>query len=596
MKKHFRFTALFLTVLLVFSCLGLPAQAQTVARYDAAREGILSEYYCVDRTRGYITGIAPGTSVNKLRNACVPGDLEVTGETVATGTVLRSVVEGREISLTAIVAGDLNGDGGVTISDLLKQKTYLLGQTLSQTEIVAGDLNGDGSVTITDFLKVKAYLLGLESIQSVYSDGDLFLLEPGKSASWQMGSAAAYSSDDQSLFTVSGNGMITAGNKEGSAFVYALGADGSILARQLVTVLAEPLTASLGMESCKLIKGQTLTVTPSFNHPVSPTVTWSSSDTGVVTVANGVLTGVNYGTATVAATLENGFRAELAVTVIPAITGMDFEKSLYKVKPNQSRALQLVTAPADSGEEFIWTTSDASVATVSADGTVTGVKYGTVTVTATGRYSGLTASCQVKICNVIQVAITFDDGPSNNTAKLLDFLKENDIKVTFFLVGNRLNNYKNTVKREANEGHELGYHSYDHSQQPSLTSAKITSDYQMTDQLLYELTGKHFTLWRTPGGGYNQRVLDCVPLPHILWSVDTLDWKNLNRNAVYNAIIKAKDGDIILLHDLYSTTVDGAIMAMTEMLAGDYEFMTVTELLSRKGTPPAPSKNYSSGR
>lgn len=592
MKKYFRLPAFILAVALVFTCFSMPVQAQTAARYDAALEGILSEYYRVDRSRGYITGIAPGTPVSKLLNVCVPGDLNASGQTVGTGTVISN----GNLSLTAIVAGDLNGDGAVTISDMLKQKTYLLGQELSPAETAAGDLNGDGKLTITDFLKVKSYLLGMESIRTAYGDGALFLMEPDQSAAWQTDAAAGYLSDDPGLFTVDSNGVITAGSGEGSAFVYALAADGSILDRQLVTILSEKVTISLGMDSCKLVKGQSLTLTPAFNHPVTPLVTWSSSDTSVVTVADGVLTGVDYGTAKVTAALENGARAELDVTVMPPITAVNFEKSLYKIKPNHSRSLALMTAPANSGEEFIWSTSDASIATVAADGTVTGVKNGTVTITATGRYSGLSASCQVKICNVIQVAITFDDGPSTHTARLLDFLKENDIQVTFFLVGERLNNYKDTLRREANEGHELGYHSYDHSQQTGLSSEKVTADFRMTDQLLFDITGKHFTLWRTPGGGYNQRVLDCVPLPHILWSVDTLDWKTLNRNAVYNAIIKARDGDIVLLHDLYGTTVDGAIMAMREMLAGDYEFLTVTELLSRDGTPPEPSKNYSSGR
>ena len=111
-----------------------------------------------------------------------------------------------------------------------------------------------------------------------------------------------------------------------------------------------------------------------------------------------------------------------------------------------------------------------------------------------------------------------------------------------------------------------------------------------------ELTGREFTVWRTPGGDYNSRVLSCVPVPHIMWSVDTLDWKNRNSYSVYSAIMnQARDGSIILMHDLYGTTVDGATQAMKEMLAGDYEFLTVTELLSRKGTAPKPSTNYFNG-
>lgn len=594
MKKYCRLLSVFLSIVLLLNLVILPVRAQEAVRYDVTQEGILSEYYHVDG--GLITGIAPGTSMEKLANTCVPAGLTTTGDVAATGATLSYLTDSGEVSATVIVDGDLNGDGSVTITDLLMQKTHLLGQELAPVEAAAGDINHDGSVTITDFLMVKSHLLGLESIQTAYQGGSLFLLEPGQEATWQVTGAHSYISDDADLVAVSEQGAVTAGTREGSVFLYALAEDGSILDRQLVTVLAEKLTITLNMDSCKLIKGQNLTATPSFNHPVSPKVHWASTDPGIVTVENGQLTGVDFGSATVSATLDNGFQAEVAVKVVPPVTDVQTDRILYKVKPNHSRQIPLLTAPEDSGEEFLWSSSDESIATVSGDGTVTGITYGTVTITATGKYSGLSASCQVKVCDVIQVAMTFDDGPSGRTPKMLDFLKENDIRVTFFMVTTQVNHYHDVVKREAAEGHELGYHSYNHTQQTSLSDEQIIADFEKSDQLLYELTGRHFTLWRTPGGGYNQRVLDCVPLPHILWSVDTLDWKKLNTYAVYNAIMTAKDGDIILLHDLYGTTVDGAIMAMKEMLAGDYEFLTVTELLSRDGTPPEPSKNYSSGR
>ena len=141
----------------------------------------------------------------------------------------------------------------------------------------------------------------------------------------------------------------------------------------------------------------------------------------------------------------------------------------------------------------------------------------------------------------------------------------------------------------------MGYHSYNHVSQPSLSSKQVTSEYKLSNSEVKKLTGRPYTVWRTPGGGYNERVLNCVPLPHIMWSVDTLDWQTMRTDAVYKAVKGAKDGSIILLHDLYKTSVNGAIKAMKEMNAGDYEFLTVTELLSRKGTAPKPSKNYYNG-
>ena len=178
----------------------------------------------------------------------------------------------------------------------------------------------------------------------------------------------------------------------------------------------------------------------------------------------------------------------------------------------------------------------------------------------------------------------------------MDFLKENDIKVTFFVVGERLQHYAEELKQEVNEGHEIGYHSYDHTIQTTISTDRVKKDYEKTANILQELTGAEFTLWRSPGGGYNQRVLDAIPVPHIYWSVDTKDWQTKNADKVCSAILnKATDGSIILLHDLHRTTVEGSIMALQEMIEGDYEFLTVTEILSRDGTPPLPSTNYQKG-
>ena len=198
-----------------------------------------------------------------------------------------------------------------------------------------------------------------------------------------------------------------------------------------------------------------------------------------------------------------------------------------------------------------------------------------------------------------QVALTFDDGPGNGTNRFLDYLETTDAKVTFFLVGNRIKmnkSYTKAVKRMAEQGHEIGYHSYAHKSQPSLTTAKITSDFKKSNKILKEVTGQEFTLWRTPGGAYNDRVVNAGPLPHIMWSSSTADWKTRNADKVYNSILKlAKDGQIILLHDLHETTVTGAIRAMKKLEKEGYEFVTVTELLSRDGTPPKPHKTYFKG-
>ena len=192
-----------------------------------------------------------------------------------------------------------------------------------------------------------------------------------------------------------------------------------------------------------------------------------------------------------------------------------------------------------------------------------------------------------------QLALTFDDGPSIHTEKLLDFLKEQGIHATFFLVGERVPNYPETVRREAAEGHELGYHSYYHNDQTLISSERIFDEFCRADRELYRLTGREYSLWRAPGGSFNKRVLEAVPLPHIHWSADTRDWETKNTAAVCSAILEsAGDGVIILLHDLYATSVDGAIRAIKSLQKQGFEFVTVSELLSRHGEPPENCMNY----
>ena len=270
-----------------------------------------------------------------------------------------------------------------------------------------------------------------------------------------------------------------------------------------------------------------------------------------------------------------------------------FQKELYKLRPDESFSLAS-KLNFEAAEPITWHSSDTGIAVVDEHGNVTGLEHGTVTITGVGESSGFRVHCSVKICDLKRVALTFDDGPSSHTTRLLDFLAEHEeVKVTFFMVGNRLNNYVQTVQRIAQQGHELGYHSYGHKTQTRLSSANIISRFELSSEILADITDKPFTLWRTPGGAYNARVLDCIPLPHIMWSVDTRDWATRNSSSVYYSIINnSKDGSIVLLHDLHGTTVDGAIRAMEFMLEGDYEFLTVTELLSLDGTAPEPHSNY----
>ncbi len=182
------------------------------------------------------------------------------------------------------------------------------------------------------------------------------------------------------------------------------------------------------------------------------------------------------------------------------------------------------------------------------------------------------------------VAITFDDGPSGYTPRLLDGLKERGAKATFFVVGNRIGSYPNVMRRLVNEGHQIGNHTTNHPQLTTLSAASIASELSYCESKLEAYGGDQMYSMRPPYGSYNATVRQQSYGPLILWSVDTLDWQSRNADAVYNQIIsKTTDGSIVLLHDLYPTSVTGALRAIDTLQARGYECVTVNELFRRRG-------------
>ncbi|MBR5566262.1 MAG: polysaccharide deacetylase family protein [Roseburia sp.] len=182
------------------------------------------------------------------------------------------------------------------------------------------------------------------------------------------------------------------------------------------------------------------------------------------------------------------------------------------------------------------------------------------------------------------IALTFDDGPSKHTAHLLDIFATYGGKGTFFVVGNLIDNRVDTVKRMADEGHEVAGHSWSHRQLTKLTPSELTDQIMTTRAKIYEVTGVDSTVIRPPYGAFNSDVKEvCANLGIVMvnWSLDTLDWKNKNADMVYNAIMEdVKDGAIILCHDLHSTTVDAMERVIPDLIEQGYQLVTVSELLS----------------
>ena len=182
------------------------------------------------------------------------------------------------------------------------------------------------------------------------------------------------------------------------------------------------------------------------------------------------------------------------------------------------------------------------------------------------------------------IALTFDDGPSKHTERLLDIFAEFGGKGTFFVVGNVLENRQEELNRMVAEGHEIGGHSWDHRQFTKLSSEDMTNEIMNTRAKIYSITGTDSTIIRPPYGSFNDEtksICDENGIVIIIWSLDTLDWKYRDADKVYDAIMsEVKDGDIILCHDLHGTTVDAMERVIPDLIAQGYQLVTVSELLS----------------
>lgn len=183
------------------------------------------------------------------------------------------------------------------------------------------------------------------------------------------------------------------------------------------------------------------------------------------------------------------------------------------------------------------------------------------------------------------LALTFDDGPNYKvTDGLLDELESRNARVTFFLVGSRIASQHNIVKKMYENGHTVGSHTYDHKNLEKITDEQITNEINMTNDLIKNITGEDVKYLRPPYGSYNSHVLEMVDMSFILWNVDTEDWKNKNAEKVCQSIIdKAEDGYVVLLHDLYQTSVDGAICAIDKLQEEGYAFVSLEEMARLKG-------------
>lgn len=183
--------------------------------------------------------------------------------------------------------------------------------------------------------------------------------------------------------------------------------------------------------------------------------------------------------------------------------------------------------------------------------------------------------------NKKMVALTYDDGPASGTPRILKALKKCNGAATFFVVGSRLKNKKHIsyVKQAYAQDCEIGNHSYNHKIFTKISAKTMKSEVADTQKAVKAITGEEPVLFRPPGGAVNQSVKNTVKMPLIIWSIDTIDWKTRNAAKTRATVLnKAKDGDIILMHDLWTQTADASEKFIPELTKKGFQLVTVSEL------------------
>ena len=182
------------------------------------------------------------------------------------------------------------------------------------------------------------------------------------------------------------------------------------------------------------------------------------------------------------------------------------------------------------------------------------------------------------------LALTFADGPGQYTDELLDCLEENNAHATFFMLGQNVAQYPDAPKRMLELGCEIGSHSWDHTQLTTIDIDAVAKQFSDTDNALIQACGQAATVARAPYGDGNSDIYNTVNKPFFMWSLDTEDWKLLDADGDYNAVMNGDltDGSIILMHDIHEPSVQAALRLIPDLIAKGYKLVTVSEMAEAK--------------
>ena len=195
--------------------------------------------------------------------------------------------------------------------------------------------------------------------------------------------------------------------------------------------------------------------------------------------------------------------------------------------------------------------------------------------------------------NKKSVAFTFDDSPNiGKTNRLISILKDNYATSTFFMIGEKMELNKDLVSLVNSSPNEIGSHTYSHQNLNKLNTEEIKEDYLKVNSIYKEITNKDLKLFRPPYG-INKDTYGNTSV--ILWSLDTLDWKIRNSDYIVNTVLNnISDGDIVLFHDSYNTTIDAVEKLLPILYKKGYQIVSVSNLAKLKNTSLNNSQVYHS--
>lgn len=196
------------------------------------------------------------------------------------------------------------------------------------------------------------------------------------------------------------------------------------------------------------------------------------------------------------------------------------------------------------------------------------------------------------------IALTFDDGPGvKATARILAALEEVGGRATFFMLGENAAAHPDLARQVAQAGHLVGTHTNSHKSLIRLTAKEMLQEVELSLDNIQKATGVRPAILRPPYGNVNDLVKETLDLPLVNWSVDTRDWDSRDAQKVYDHILaNVRDGDIVLMHDIYDSTAEAVEMVLPELVKRGYQLVTVEELFAYKGLSLKAGKVYYNGR